>query len=165
VGTYGAGGYHLAARTPGQFVALGVPQSPTLADVAVSLTFRKVSGPPGGGVGIILRDQEPAQRNGLAQNGHYYVLEVSDRGEVGIWRRDATEWVDLVPWTPSTAARPAEAGNVIEARAIGSRLSLLVNGVEAATATDTTLATGTVGVFLGGDGNEAVLEDLAIRTP
>jgi hypothetical protein len=158
-------GYHLRARTPGRFVAVGVPGGPTVADVLVSLSYRKIDGPPGGGVGIILRDQEPVQRDGVSQTGHFYVLEVSDRGDVGMWRRDADAWVDLVPWTRSAAVRSAADGNLIEARASGSRLALLVNGAEAASATDSALGPGGIGVFLGGDDNEAILEHLAIQIP
>jgi len=59
-----------------------------LRDVLVTATFHKADGPPGGGYGIIVRDQGPGSRDGLNQGGHYYVLEVGDSGEVGIWRRD-----------------------------------------------------------------------------
>jgi hypothetical protein len=158
-------GYHLRARTPGRFVAIGVPRGPSVADVLVSLSYRKIDGPPGGGVGVILRDQEPGQRDGVSQTGNFYVLEVSDMGDVGIWRRKADEWLDLVPWTRSAAVRSAADGNLIEARATGSRLTLLVNGAEAAAATDSALGPGGIGVFLGGDANEAILERLAVQIP
>ena len=97
--------------------------------------------------------------------GHFYVLEVSDTGDVGMWRREADTWVELVPWTRSAAVRSAADGNLIEARASGSRLTLLVNGAEAAGATDSALGPGGIGVFLGGDDNEAILEHLAIQIP
>jgi hypothetical protein len=162
---FASGGYHLRARTPGQFVAVAAPQGQSLSDVVVSLRYRKVDGPPGGGVGVILRDQEPGRRDGLNQTGRFYVFEVSDRGEVGIWRREADAWVDLVPWTRSEAVQPAADGNVLEARAIGARLTLLVNGTVTAGATDAALGQGGVGVFLGGDDNEAILDNLVIQTP
>jgi hypothetical protein len=165
VAWFAADGYHLLARTPGRFVAIGATRGPSLSDVLVSLSYRKVAGPQGGGVGLILRDQEPDRRNGLNQDGRYYVLEVSDRGEVGIWRREIDTWVELVPWTRSGAVRPAADGNLIEARAVGQRLTLLVNGTQTASATDSGLPQGGVGVFLGGDGNEAVLERLAVQAP
>jgi hypothetical protein len=158
-------GYHLRARTPGQFVALGVPQALPVGDVLVSLRYHKLSGPSGGGVGIILRDQDPRGRDGQSQSGRFYVLEVSDTGEVGIWRREANEWIDLVRWTHADVVQPAEQGNLLEARAVGGTLALRVNGQEAVSATDQTLSAGGVGVFLGGDDNEAILEQLAIQTP
>src|SRR6185436_1924944 len=125
---------------PGRFVALAVPQTVPLENVLVALTYRKVAGPPGGGVGVILRDQEPGQRDGLNQNGRFYVLEVSDSGSVGIWRREADAWVELVPWTPT---RPgllaAERETVLEAQAVGSRLQLRVNGEQTVGAGDSAL--------------------------
>jgi hypothetical protein len=165
VAWFATDGYHLRARTEGRFVAVGAPQGQRLGDVIVSLRYRKVDGPPGGGVGIIVRDQEPGRRDGLTQSGRFYVLEVSDRGEVGIWRRETNAWVDLVPWTRSEAAKPAADGNLVEVRAVGSRLTLLVNGTLAAGATDAELGPGGVGVFLGGDDNEGILENLVIQTP
>lgn len=41
-------GYHLFAREPGQFVAVGVPLAGEFRNVVVTATFRKVGGPPGG---------------------------------------------------------------------------------------------------------------------
>jgi hypothetical protein len=93
------------------------------------------------------------------------VLEVGDRGEVGIWRREEDHWVDLVPWTPSGAVRACGATNQVTVRALGSRLTLLVNGVEVASVQDETLREGTVGVFVGGDLNEVLLERLLIQIP
>ena len=52
-------------------------------------TFRKLIGPTGGGYGIIVRDQSPTLRDGASQDGRYVVLEVGDKGEVGMWRREA----------------------------------------------------------------------------
>jgi hypothetical protein len=43
------------------------------------------------------------------------------------------------------------------------QLTLSVNGVDVATATDPTLAAGGVGVFLGGDQNQAVLTHLSVQ--
>src|SRR6266508_4654498 len=63
------GAYHMAARVPNRFVAVGAPLALGLHDVILTATFRKVGGPPGGGYGMIVRDQSPGARNGLAQGG------------------------------------------------------------------------------------------------
>ena len=110
--------------------------------MVVSATFRKVGGPPGGGYGIIVRDQGPGSHDGAQQGGSYYVLEVGDRGEVGIWRREEDRWVDIVPWTASTAVRGGNAENELSVNATGSYLSLRVNGAEVASRTDTALREG-----------------------
>jgi hypothetical protein len=136
-----------------------------LQDVVVTASFRKVGGPAGGGYGIIVRDQGPAPRDGTNQQGRYYVLEVGDKGEVGIWRREGSNWVDLVPWQRASAVKPGSATNELTVKANGARLSLSVNGEEVAAREDGSLAVGNVGVFVGGDGNQVALDQLSIRTP
>jgi hypothetical protein len=164
----GTGGYRLFARRPGQFVAVGAPApqtAGTLRDVVIEATFRKLDGPSGGGYGVIVRDQGPGPRDGLSQDGRYYVLEVGDRGEFGVWRRERDRWIDLVPWTPHPAIRPGGAANDLVVQATGAELTLLVNGTQVARVVDTALATGGVGVFAGGDLNEVALERYVLRVP
>jgi len=162
VAWFAADGYHLAARRPGQFVALGILSGRDLRDVLMTATFRKTGGPAGGGYGIIVRDQDAGSRDGFNQRGSYIVFEVGDKGEIGIWRRDQDLWVEIMGWTPSSAAHPAAGDNVLTVRALGSQLTFTVNGSEVATPTDSQLAPGSVGVFLGGDANEAVLTRLTV---
>jgi hypothetical protein len=158
----GDGAYHLATRQAGQFVSLGAPFPDVLRDVVVNATFHKVSGPAGGGLGIIVRDQGPGPRDGTSQTGRYYVLEVGDRQEVGIWRRETDRWVDLVPWQHADMVRPGTASNDISVRAAGEHLNLLVNGAEAAQANDSTLEAGRVGIFVGGDQNHVLVESYSV---
>ncbi len=159
------GNYRLFAHQPGQFVAIGAPVSGPLADVVVTAIFRKVGGPPGGGYGLIVRDQGPLPRDGINQSGRFYVLAVGDRGEMGIWRRDEDRWIDLLPWTPSDEVHRDHAANELSVRSVGPRLSLMVNGVEVASLVDSTLAEGAVGVFVGGDFNEVAVERLRVQVP
>jgi hypothetical protein len=159
------GAYRLFAREPSRFVAVGAPITQPFRDVAVSATFRKVGGPPGGGYGLIIRDQGPGPRDGISQRGRYYVLEAGDRGEIGIWRRDDDRWVDLVPWTPSEAVHPGLATNEVAAVAIGQHLTLRVNGVQVASAVDSALAVGAVGIFVGGDFNEVSIGRFLVQVP
>src|SRR5581483_1932544 len=157
--------YHLFAREPGRFVAVGAPYDQPLRDVVLTATFRKVGGPPGGGYGLLLRDEGPGPRDGKDQGGRYYVFEVGDRGEVGIWRRENDRWVDLAPWTPSDVVRRGSATNELTVRAIGQRLVLLVNGSPAASVEDAALSQGAVGVFVGGDYNEVEVDRFLVQTP
>jgi hypothetical protein len=160
-------GYRLAGVEPGRMVAVGVPGQTTadLADVFVSATVRKTAGPAGGGVGLIVRDQQPATRDGVDQGGSYYVFEVSDRGEYGAWRRDRTRWVELVKWTPSPAVRPGGAENQLAVAAVGDTLTFLVNGTPVTTQTDTELKSGGVGLYVGGDGDQFLVDRLTVRSP
>jgi hypothetical protein len=151
-------------RRPGEFVAVGLLADRHLRDVLVTATFHKTGGPPGGGYGLILRDQGPGPRDGLNQLGRYVVVEVGDRGEIGMWRRDNDQWIDLLPWTASASVRPLTAQNVIAFRVVGDQFTLSVNGTEVATRTDATLPDGGAGVFVGGDDNQAVLTELALQT-
>jgi hypothetical protein len=136
--------YRLTARVPNRFVAVAAPLAGTLADVRVSASFHKVGGPAGGGYGLIVRDQGPGPRDGVNQTGEFYVAEVGDRGEFGIWRRADDQWIDLVSWTPSAAVR---------------------HDVEVASLVDATLPRGRVGVFVGGDLNDVVLDRFAVELP
>jgi hypothetical protein len=159
----GDGGYRLAARQPSQFVALRAPGSDRLSDVRVTGVFRKLGGPAGGGYGLILRDQSPARLDGVAQTGKFYVFEVGDRGEVGVWRRDGDTWVDILPWTPSPAVQSGGAPNELVAQARGSQLDFFVNGIQVASGQDAALSDGGVGVFVGGDGNDVLLNRFAVQ--
>jgi hypothetical protein len=159
------GGYRIATRRAGQFVALPAPIKERLTDVIVSASFRKASGPAGGGYGVVLRDQDPAARDGTNQHGRFYVFEVGDRGEFGIWRRENDTWVDIVPWTPSDAVRKGTEPNDLTVQVIGQQMWFSANNRRVASHTDTVLGEGAVGVFVGGDLNEVVLERITIYAP
>jgi hypothetical protein len=128
-------------------------------------TFRKTGGPPGGGYGLILRDEGPGPRDGVDQTGRFYVFEVSDIGDVGIWQREFDHWNDLVPWTPADSVHPAKATNELEARAVGSELTFIVNGVSVAIQRSAALTRGGVGIFVGGDLNEVIAEHITVSVP
>jgi hypothetical protein len=159
------GAYRMSARSPGRFVAVAAPIAGSLGDVSVSATMRKVGGPPGGGYGLIVRDQQPAQRDGALQTGQFYVFEVGDLGEFGVWRRDGDGWTDLQTWTPSPLVRTAGATNELLVRIVGDRMSFSINGSEAITEVDGTLFAGSVGLFVGGDGNEVVVDRFTATAP
>ena len=112
-----------------------------------------------------MRDAGPGPRDGVEQGGRYYALAASDRGEVGIWRREQDRWVDVVAWTPSEVVRPGGEANDLTALAFGPRLTLLVNGAEAASVEDPTLRQGGVGVLAIGDFSEVALERFTVHAP
>jgi hypothetical protein len=160
------GSYRLMPRQAGQFVSVGAPIADVPPDVIVSATFHKlIDTPAGGGFGIILRDQGSGPRNATGQAGQYYVLEVGDTGEVGMWRRDADQWVDLLTWQHADAVHPGTATNDITASAIGNQLTLSVNGSPIATRSDATFATGGVGLLVGGDGNQVAVDHFTVQAP
>jgi hypothetical protein len=160
-----SGAYLVFAREPGQFVAIGAPLNAAAADVVVSGTFRKIAGPPGGGYGLIVRDQGPGPRDGVNQLGRFYVLEAGDRGEFGIWRREGDRWVDLIPWTSTEAVHTGDAANELVVRTLGPDLTFLINGITVATQTDAAPRDGGVGIFVGGDENQVALDHFAVQVP
>ncbi|MBV9544112.1 MAG: hypothetical protein JOY61_07020, partial [Chloroflexi bacterium] len=157
-------GYHLVPRIAGQHVAIGAPLSTSLADVTVTGLFRKIAGPVGGGYGLVIRAQG-TPLDGSDQGGRYYVFEVGDRGQVGAWRRDQDHWVDLLPWTDSAAVQSGAAENGVVVRAIGSQFTFAVNNQQVAQVSDAALSDGAVGVFVGGDGNQVLLERFGVTVP
>ena len=154
----------LATSQAGQFVAVSIPGAQDLRDTVVSGVFHKVGGPVGGGYGLILRDQNPSERDGRNQLGRYYVFEIGDRGEVGVWLRDGDHWVDLLTWTPSDAVKPGFASNELTVTAAGDHMSFVVNGIPVASQTDSTLGRGGAGLFVGGDGNEVALDRITVSS-
>ena len=88
-----------------------------------------------------------------------------DRGGVGIRRPEGDRWVQLVAWTPSAAERPGGAESQLATRAPSRRLTLLVNGAEAAGVEGAALRGEAAGVFAGGDLNQAAVERLAVPRP
>ncbi|HTD77829.1 MAG TPA: hypothetical protein VK898_09350 [Chloroflexota bacterium] len=159
------GAYRLQARDLAQFVAVSVPTGQDLSDAVVSATFRKTGGPPGGGYGLILRDQGPLPRDGINQEANAYVFAAGDLGEFGVWRRDGDHWVDLVPWTHSNAVRAGGSPNDLMVRALGVQMTFTLNGMRVAVVEDDALASGGVGIFVGGDYNEVALDHLSVQLP
>jgi hypothetical protein len=159
------GAYRIVASQAARFVAVGVPTNRVLSDIVVSGTFRKTGGPPGGGYGLIVRDQGPEPRDGVNQDANAYVAEAGDLGEFGVWRRDGDHWVDLVPWTRSASVRPGGSPNELTVRAVGEHLVFIVNGAQLADVQDDALMAGGVGIFVGGDYNEVAVDHFAVQLP
>jgi hypothetical protein len=146
-----------------RFVALSAPLTGALGDSVVSATFHKSGGSPGGGFGLIVRDQNADTRDGKSQGGRFIVAEIGDNGSVGIWRREIDHWIELLPWTPSSAVHPDDAPNEIRVQTLGDDITLFANGTRVAQA-PMGLDKGGVGVFVGGDSNQVVLQSLIVRT-
>ena len=143
------GAYQLNARTRDQFVAVAAPLPGPVGDFTLSGTFRKTGGLPGGGYGFVLRDQQTSDRNGANQTGRFYVVEIGDRGEIGMWRRDDDQWTDVLTWTGPAAVRRDREPNELVVHAVGGNFTLVVNSVEIASLSDFALAEGGVGLFAG----------------
>jgi len=161
---FGGSDYRLFARDSTHFVATGVPLPHPVQDVKLVAQFHKTGGPAGGGYGLIVRDQSPSsERDGRNQAGEYLVLEVGDNGEIGIWQRDQTRWMDVLPWQRSEAVNHDRVPNIISVTTHGETMELQVNSQIVAQVTyDQLPASGGVGIFVGGDLNEVALDWLRI---
>jgi hypothetical protein len=159
-------GYQLFARTPGEFVAVRAPLADVPQDIVVSGTFHKVGGPPGGGYGLIVGDRGTSAGDGADQRGDYVVAAVGDRGEAGMWRRAGDRWVDIVPWTPSTAVHTDTRPNDLSVRVVGDRLTLTVNDAQVFDVGGLEVGPGprAVGVFTGGDLNQVHVDRFRVET-
>jgi hypothetical protein len=160
------GAYRLFARQPGRFVAVSVPLQESVGDAVLSAQFRKTGGPPGGGYGFIVRAQGViSDRDSPGQTGRYLVLEVGDKGDIGIWQREQTRWIDIVPWTHTDAVREGFEPNTLTVSTRGPALRFEVNDQVVAAITYNGLPpTGGVGIFVGGDLNNVALDWLRIET-
>ncbi|MBV9579462.1 MAG: hypothetical protein JO057_12815, partial [Chloroflexi bacterium] len=78
---------------------------------------------------------------------------------------DGDHWVDLVPWTHSDVVRTGGSPNDLVATAVGTQLTLTVNGTQLASVQDDQLNTGRVGVFVGGDYNAVALDHFSVQLP
>jgi hypothetical protein len=156
--------YHVFAAPPNRFVTVTAPVTQPLRDVIVEARLRKAGGPSGGGYGIVVRDQGPAASPEGERSGRFYVAEVSDRGEVGVWRRDGDRWIDLLTWTPSGAVHTDGTANQLSVQVTGQRLVFLVNGTQVAALRDLVLPDGSAGILVGGDLNEVILERFTVRS-
>jgi hypothetical protein len=166
VAWFASGSYTLTTRNAGRFVALAAPLPPPEGDVMLSALFRKTDGPPGGGYGFVLRDQGISTLDGQNQFGRFMVVEVGDQGDIGIWHRDESRWIDLLPWTRSDAVRTGTQPNELVVTTDGPSLSLVVNGTRVAEVVYHGLpAQGGVGLFVGGDQNQVALEWLRVEHP
>ena len=162
---FGAGGYRMLARDPGQFVAVSVPLGLRVTDVVLSAVFEKTGGPDGGTYGLVLRAEPDIRLDGELQTGHYLVFEVSDRGEIGVWQREAVRWIELVPWTRSGAVRSGRASNELIVSDMSQQLTFSVNGQHVTQVASALPIGGAIGVFVGGDLNEVTLSRLLVQAP
>jgi hypothetical protein len=160
------GAYRLFARDSGRFVAVGVPLAESVGDATLVAQFHKVRGPVGGGYGFIVRDQGvTSERDSRSQSGRYLALEVGDQGDIGVWQREQSRWIDVVPWTHSEAVHSGIEPNTLKVTTRGAALRFEVNGEVVADFTFTALPpAGGVGIIVGGDLNEVALEWLRIET-
>jgi hypothetical protein len=76
-----------------------------------------------------------------------YVFEIDTGGFYSVSVRHNAEWETLVKWAKSSSIN-REGTNRLTAKAVGSKLTFYINGIEATTLEDSTLSRGAIGLAL-----------------
>jgi hypothetical protein len=121
------------------------------SNTAVTAIVRQSQGSRGNGFGLMCRADEGG-------NGYYFLI--SSAGQFAILKATAEtdDPARLVDWQSSSAVRPGDEANTIQAVCAGDYLSFFANGQFVADVNDPTFSAGEVGVGLG-----AVEETLWVR--
>ena len=153
----------LRAR-PNEFVAIGNPSAQRLRDMVVTARFAKVGGPPGGGFGVIVRDQAPWPARWPESVGQLLRARGrrSRRSRHLAPRRQRVGRSGAVDPVSRRAARQCrERAHRARRRAATDAAGQRHRGRQRIE--DATLAEGTTGVFVGGDQNQVLLRQLTRR--
>ncbi|MBI4732591.1 MAG: hypothetical protein HY781_10820 [Chloroflexi bacterium] len=157
---YAGDGYRILV-TATDLLLWGNPYQDFQNDLRIAVDATKSGGPDDNALGVICRYQDV---------DNFYLFIISSDGYAGIamYKNNefsllSGEFMDL-----SDAVNQGATTNHIEATCIGSTLTLLVNGTQAATATDASFSGGDVGLFAKSfsEGNVDILFDnLVVSKP
>jgi hypothetical protein len=158
---YADGAYRIFSATPDYYLwATSGRAYPD--DVRVEVDVVKKAGPNADVFGILCRYRD---------SKNFYILMISGDGQGGIAKRSAAG--DLVMLSGDSlktnpSIRPGLAANHLRADCIGAALSLYVNDLLVATATDGEFTGGDAGLWLGAydnPGSDVSFDDFIVRKP
>jgi S1-C subfamily serine protease len=109
------------------------------SDVVITVDVRSERSDGTGDFGVLCRYQD---------EDNFYALEVSEDGYFAIWKAEAGEFSDLVPWSFSSDI-PVQAPVSLVAACVGDQLSLAIDDVLLASVSDDTHAHGDIGLIAG----------------
>lgn len=92
-----------------------------------------------------------------------YLFNFNRNGQFSIWRYNGTSVVAVQPWTAAAGGvinTTSGATNTLRVRANGSSLIFIINGTQVASVTDTTFATGKIGMGLARTTSNSGLNDV-----
>lgn len=144
------GVYRWEVRAKRGCVQRSNPGIRSVTDFLVSVAFRQISGDVDTAAGVAFRD------NGI----DYYLFEITPGlQEYSLYLWHNNDWKTLIHQTPSSTILP-EGWNRIEVQAVGSLLSIWINGVFVDSIWDETLSRGDIELAIGvvDPGDEAVFE-------
>jgi len=134
------------------------------ADIQIEVDAAKKGGPDDNDFGVLCR------YSNINQVDNYYRFVISSDGYAGIMLVEGEESTMLSSdkLQASEAIRKGDASNHLRADCIGSQLTLYINGKQAATAQDSTLVGGDVGLIAGTytiPGTDILFDNFKIRQP
>ncbi len=158
---YADGGYRLFSATPNYYM-WATPGRDFADDVRIEVDVTKKDGPDSDVFGVLCRYQD-------AKN--FYILMISGDGQAGIAKRSSAG--DLVMLSGESlksnpGIHPGLADNHLRADCIGASLSLFVNELLVATATDVEFSGGDAGLWLGAydlPGSDLFFDNFIVRKP
>ena len=118
-----------------------VPDMEALTDFYVAADVRQVNGPIDAQCGIIFR---------RASEEDYYLLEIDNSGQYGLFKHSGSEWNTLSDWSKSPALLLSQSNHLVIIGQ-GDMFVLLINDqlVLPPTTLDTDLTSGTFGLAVG----------------
>lgn len=147
------------------------PQTDDFADVVIEVDARRAGGPQENIFGVQCRYQQSG--SGDNRTYKFYFLAIGSDGYATIGKVDTSTAVEGDAYTyfdyseNNAAIKPNEV-NRIEARCVGSTLTLSVNGVQLLSVNDTSLTSGGVGLLSGTydePGVDIYFDNFVVRKP
>ncbi|MCX6032024.1 MAG: hypothetical protein NT169_22350 [Chloroflexi bacterium] len=129
-----------------------------LADFAVEVDARWVSGPLDNEYGLLTRYQDASDE--------FYLFAISSDGFYTIEKYQGGQWHDLVKWTEAEAVKQGEAVNRLRVICQGSTLRFFANGELLAQAEDASFHAGNIGLLASSGEKEGVtiaFDNLRVR--
>ena len=159
---YENGGFRILIHAPQQDLWSN-PHLSSLQDVRVSVEAQPISSVDNNIYGLICRFSR--DMSGV----NFYFFGISGLGTAAIGKTVGSqqEYLERIS-QPSAAINTGQASNTIMAICLGSRLRLLVNGVEVLTAEDDGLMSGDVGLLAGAfsePGVDILFDNFSVKLP
>jgi hypothetical protein len=134
----------------------------SFGDVRVEVDATKIGGPDNNDFGVICRSQ--------ADDQEFYVFQIRSDGFYGIvkYAGDDFEFLGSDGYLASDAVNLGASSNHIRADCVGDTLTLYVNGTQLHSVTDSSYASGDVGLLAGTfdeAGTDIAFDDFVVREP
>lgn len=139
------GAYHLIVLKSDYNVSVYAVDGVAYSDVTVEVDAWRVSGPDGGGYGLVFQRQPKRTNDATSRR---YIFEVTPQGTYRLYMiaGDGAE-TDLVPPTPSSAIKVGDAVNRLSVTYARGAITLAINGAIVGTASSAIPNPGEVGVY------------------